>query len=496
MFLVSLSGKEISLSGRCRAVAVRFASLSAAGFLAICFLCTLSFGQQSPSPDPIRPAYRLPTFDEDWSALRDNDTHNDFWDAIKFIPVSNDGSSYLSFGGEIRETYERFHNTNFGLSPQDPDGYLLQRYLLHADLHAGSRFRFFGELSSSLENGRTGGPRPVLDEDKLDVHQGFLDVLLLKPSIGPSLTLRVGRQEMAFGSGRLIALREGPNVPLSFDGIRISWRQPRFLVDGFATRPVQNKPGLFDDPPQHDFAFWGIYLSHPLAPGRGKPAIDLYYLGLDRRHAVYNQGAAREQRQTLGARFWGQHNAWSYDTEAIYQFGKFGIGTINAWRAAADIGRIFSLLPFHLRPGLAFDIASGDRNPADPDLQTFNALFQSGTYSGRAQILGPDNAIRLEPSLGLSFLETITLSAGWGFFWRESANDALYGIPGNIIVPSNGVKSRYEGSRPIAELDWQITRHLSAHVNYIYVFNAAFEEQAVHGTKSMSFISPWMTYRF
>lgn len=462
--------------------------------LMICLPVAPSAAQVGQSANP--PVYRLPSFDEDWSSLRGAANHQDFWDPLKFIAFSNDGKTYLSFGGEIRETYERFHNTNFGLSPQDPDGYLLQRYLLHADLHTGPRFRFFAELSSSIENGRTGGPRPVIDENKLDVHQGFLDLLLLQPRDGSSLTLRAGRQEMAFGSGRLVALREGPNVPLSFDGFRILWRQRRWAVDAFATRPVQNKPGLFDDPPQHDFAFWGIYASHPFAPGRGKPAIDFYYLGLDRRHAVYNQGAAREQRQTLGARLWGQHNAWSYDTEAMYQFGKFGSGTINAWRTAADVGRIFASLPFHPKVGLAADVASGDRNPADPDLQTFNALFQSGTYSGRAQILGPDNAIRLEPSLALSFLETLTLSAGWGFFWRENANDALYGIPGNIIVPSNGVKSRYEGSRPIAELDWQITRHLSAHLNFIYVFNASFEEQSVHGTTSMSFISPWMTYRF
>ena len=37
------------------------------------------------------------------------------------------------------------------------------------------------------------------------------------------------------------------------------------------------------------------------------------------------------------------------------------------------------------------------------------------------------------------------------------------------------MKSRYEGSRPIVELDWQLTRHLSAHVNYIFVFNARFD---------------------
>lgn len=48
-------------------------------------------------------------------------------------------------------------NTNFGLSPDDPDGYLLQRYLFHVDFPEGRRFRLFGELSSSLENG---GRRP------------------------------------------------------------------------------------------------------------------------------------------------------------------------------------------------------------------------------------------------------------------------------------------------------------------------------------------------
>ena len=87
-------------------------------------------------------------------------------------------------------------------------------------------------------------------------------------------------------------------------------------------------------------------------------------------------------------------------------------------------------------------------------------------------------------------------AAGWGFYWRECSNDGLYGIPGNLIVPSNGVKSRYEGSRPIAQLDWQMTRHLSTHVNYIYVFNGSFEEQSIHATTSMSYISPWITYRF
>jgi alginate export protein len=141
--------------------------------------------------------------------------------------------------------------------------------LFHVDFHAGQRFRFFGELNSSLEDGRTGGPR-LLDEDKLDVHQGFLEFVVLKPQENSSLTLRIGRQEMAFGSGRMVDLREGPNAPLSFDGLRLSWKSPAWHVDAFATRPIQNKPGIFDDPPQHDFAFWGLYATHPLEVKRNE----------------------------------------------------------------------------------------------------------------------------------------------------------------------------------------------------------------------------------
>ncbi|MGH9630016.1 MAG: alginate export family protein [Bryobacteraceae bacterium] len=52
---------------------------------------------------------------------------------------------------------------------------------------------------------RKGGPRPA-DEDHLDVHQAFVDAGLWQSGSG-SLTLRLGRQEMAFGSLRLVSFR-------------------------------------------------------------------------------------------------------------------------------------------------------------------------------------------------------------------------------------------------------------------------------------------------
>src|SRR6185369_17142955 len=122
------------------------------------------------------------------------------FDPLKYLPLQTNGDSYLSFGGEARLKYELYSEPVFNQKPADDDGFLLQRYLVHADLHATSYFRVFGQLQSSLEDLREGGPRPT-DRDNLDLHQVFFDAST--SSDGNGVTLRAGRQEMAYGSQRL-----------------------------------------------------------------------------------------------------------------------------------------------------------------------------------------------------------------------------------------------------------------------------------------------------
>jgi hypothetical protein len=163
---------------------------------------------QTPTPAPQR-SYPLPTYDENWQFLSDPNQRTDRWDVVKYMRFGD--GMFASLGGEARETYERFGNQDFGLSVPSPNGYLLQRYLLHADIHLGSRLRLWTELNSSFENGRVGGPQPVVDVDKLDLHQGFVELGLIQRA-RVNVSVRTGRQEIAVGSGRLYALREGPNV--------------------------------------------------------------------------------------------------------------------------------------------------------------------------------------------------------------------------------------------------------------------------------------------
>ena len=98
--------------------------------------------------------------------------------AVRDPDDSRAGSS-LSAGGEVRQEYEWFDNEEWGAEVPDHNGYWLQRYMLHVDTRLSRRVRLYGELKSGIEAGRAGGPRSS-DEDRLDLHQAFVDV-----SFGP-----------------------------------------------------------------------------------------------------------------------------------------------------------------------------------------------------------------------------------------------------------------------------------------------------------------------
>ena len=88
--------------------------------------------------------------------------------------------------------------------------------------------------------------------------------------------------------------------------------------------------------PDPDRKLWGVYAVTPVSflPGGN---IDLYYLGLDRQHAEFDQGTANELRHSVGTRLWGKQSRVDYNFEFVYQFGTFGHGDISAWTAASTM---------------------------------------------------------------------------------------------------------------------------------------------------------------
>jgi hypothetical protein len=458
--------------------------------LALVLWASQALGQPPCPPAP--PPYQSLRYDEEYTFLRNPSCRTDVWDPVKYVPLNEQGDWFLSLGGEARLRYEYFQDAEWGRGPQDDDGFLLQRYMAHADLHLGPYARLFVQLKSALENGRDGGPRPT-DEDALDLHQAFADV---GGAIGAkaSLTLRAGRQELQYGAQRLISVREGPNARLSFDALRLIARAGPWRVDGFVSRPVETDPGVFDDSSDETRALWGVYAVTPLGLlPRGK--LDLYYLGFDHEGARFDQGTADERRHTLGVRLWGRPAAWDYNVELLYQWGSFGEGSIQAWAASSDSGYTFRSAPLQPRLGLRAEINSGDRDPQDRDLQTLNALFPKGNYFGEIALIGPANIVDLHPLLDLKVTGRLTVTFDWDFFWRQNVHDGIYGPAGNLLRSGRQSRARYVGSQPGVTLEWHVGRHLTVVGVYTHFFAGPFVRETGPG-RDIDYVSAWAKYTF
>jgi hypothetical protein len=392
----------------------------------------------------------------------------------------------VSAGGQVRQQYERFANEEWGAEVPDESGYWLQRYMFHVDAKISPRVRLYGELKSGIEIGRAGGPRRP-DEDRLDVHQAFVDI-----SLGP-VTTRVGRQELAFGSQRLVAVRDGPNTRQTFDGADIVIVHSRWRVDGFAARYVSTDDGVFDDSSDTGRSVWGVYAVRSL-DRTGATGVDVYYLGYRRTHATFQQGEGRERRHSWGARLWRTSGPIDYNLEVVAQTGRFGNGDIRAWTIASDTGYRIEAAGSP-RVGLRADITSGDRNPGDTRLGTFNPLFPKGAYFGLIASAGPANHMDLHPQLSVRPRGDLVLTTSWLFFWRQHVGDGIYGLPGNLLRSADGTQARFVGHSPGVEAEWQATERLTLTGN-ASLFTAGPFIEASGPARPTRFVAGWVKYRF
>ena len=309
--------------------------------------------------------------------------------------------------------------------------------------------------------------------------------------------LRLGRQEFELGSGRFVDVREGPNVRQAFDGVSLQWKTSAWTVDGLATKPVLNRTGVLDSPPNHGSTFWGVYAVHPIAAIKGGN-VDLYYLGLARKDAAFQKSTENELRHTVGARFWGGRNGWSYDSESMFQWGTFGADGIQAWATTHDTAYTFRSAPLHPQIGATTGIASGTHGGSGTSLGTFNPLFPTGFYFGQGGIslLGPLNIFEAGPHVTLQLTRSLNVIADDHTFWRTSLEDGVYGLGVNLLISGQRNSGRYIGNQPSIGVYWNANRHLSVSTAYGHFFTGSFLTQASPQGKAVDYAAVWTTYKF
>jgi len=270
--------------------------------------------------------------------------------------------------------------------------------------------------------------------------------------------LQLGRQEASYGSSRLLSVRDGPNIRLAFDGLRLGWRGAAGRLDLLALRAVDNRPGAFDDRSEPGAHLWGAYATSAAQGRRGQ--WDGYLLDYQRDGARFADGNGRERRQTLGTRWFGQADALDWNVEAVAQRGHLDTAMqrldVRAWTLASDTGWRWHQAPLQPRLGVKLDIASGDRDAGDGRLQTFNALYPKSSYFSEASLLAPANLVDVQPTLDLQFNERLSTQLGVQLAWKQQRSDAVYTTPAPLApLPGSAGGARRIGTQYKAETRWQ-----------------------------------------
>ena len=394
-------------------------------------------------------------YDENYASLS-KDTSANWYHLLKFIPVSKNKATYFSFGGEVRYQYFHFANQDWGEAPPDRDGYVLTRYLGHVDFHAGKHFRTFIQLQSSLASGQEETPSPV-DQNPLDLHQAFADYATGLNN-GRNLTFRIGRQELSYGSQRLVSVREAPNNRQSFDAAKVMYVSKNAKLDLFYSHYVPARPNIFDDGSSNATQFWGAYGVFTKIPALQN--FDLYYFGIHKKTASFDDGKGNETRHSIGTRLWATTATWQYDAEGLYQFGDLGASTISAWTISANIAYTFYQAKLKPQIGLKAEAISGDKNYDDGRLNTFNPLFPKGAYFGLAALIGPSNLLDAHPYVQFNLSKKLVFAADYDLFWRMNRKDGLYAVNGKLIYSGKAGNSKQIGRQLGGALEYSPNKFL------------------------------------
>lgn len=338
-----------------------------------------------------------------------------------------------------------------------------QRLTVNLDRELNSGISLHAELISAI-NSETASPA---DRNILDIHQAYLDVPLGDGH------LRLGRHRVALGSQRLIGTRLGTNVPRTWDGVSMSQSVSKWQFEALALRLVSVEPeGVFNDSATDAHQLAGLYGKRPIGPG----SLDLYALTSWRDDKLTIEGRADQTRHSVGARWSGDRGAWTWNFEAVYQFGEHGALDISAW-TLASITQYQLDTPGSPRLSLSANIASGDRSNGDGTLGTFDALYPRGNYFSELALLGPSNFINVHPRIVFQSGPDWETFADINLYWRLDDEDGVYTPSGAILrAPLNEPSNTVSQSVTVGT-HWRATPSVGVELAFTHVKAGRFIER-------------------
>lgn len=256
----------------------------------------------------------------------------------------------------------------------------IMRTRVGATVRMAPQVRGYFVLQDARTMGAEGSPSGTLAN--VDLYHAYVDL----DSVGQHpLSVRVGRQTLAYGEGRVVAGADWGNAGRAYDGARVRWTPARMQIDGFVSwisegrligqdRLLSGVDGMFKSKRGHELEAYHFRRSFG----------DASWTSESGRKGALMDATSGLRMRVLQPRF-------DVRAEAATQNGQRASDAVRAWffvgRVTADLRGAWKTKVFgeYMR-------ATGDEDPTDGKFQRFDPVYWGGhNYQGALDVAGASN---------------------------------------------------------------------------------------------------------
>jgi len=398
---------------------------------------------------------------------------------------------WFHIGGEYRDRLEGPLGTGFA---NTSDFYVLDRLRVKIRIEPKDWLTFFGEVQDSRIFFNHHVPNANPFEDSWTLWQGYARV---GSSTSGWVDALAGRQVLLFGDERVIGPSNWLNVGRTFDVARIDIHHPGYEVAVFASSVV---PGsntfLHRAIPGNNF--YGIYGSfHNIIPRATFEPYVLWRLAPGSFGLPETVGRGHLNEVTIGLHVKGTlPSDFDYDAEFDGQKGSLGASSIGAWAGYAGVGKTFPKVVAAPRVFIEGNYASGTKNPAGRDWNTFDQLYPSSHDKfGFTDQVGRRNLVQFRVGVEESLGKKWKVKEAFEGFWLATSNDNFYASSGAISVPAHPGASRHIGNEVDLVCEYEFNKGLNFGFGYARLFAGQFLKTTTPG-HDYSYPYAYVEYNF
>jgi hypothetical protein len=383
----------------------------------------------------------------------------DFHDFAPATYLDEKLPKWVDVQAEERFRYEAYDNNSFKAGAND--SYLLNRFRFQVDLHTLSWFR----VTAQVQDARAGYQNPPIGPPntvRWDLKLAYVDV---GDPEKHWFNLRVGRQLINYNN-TIIANSEWRNQARSYDAAVLNLNAKREHLGIFAASVVV--PQAYGvSPHQEGNNIYGAYGRIDDFVGKHS-SLEPFFLWRVQPAEVVEPAVAKttgkENEKVLGVRLKEQvHTAFDYGGELIYESGKVGTQSINAW--ATQEGAAYQFLNVAAKPRLftQYDYASGNGNPKQNSTHTTFDTIEPTAHDrfGITDLFGWQNIESVRAGTTVEPHRRLTFTVQGLDFWAADVLDSIYNTSGSSIVFNKTNNGRHVGAEFDSYSWYELNRHFN-----------------------------------